>query len=94
MAGLPGPLDPRSFELVDAFRRHQADLERRRVAGIEPDHFVGRPGFAESLIPVWGSGREAIADFQEGDYVGAGINGAAAASDLFLAGAAGKGSQR
>jgi hypothetical protein len=44
------------------------------------------PGFAESLIPVWGSGKEAYADFQDGDYVGAGINGALAASDLFLAG--------
>jgi hypothetical protein len=43
------------------------------------------------MIPVWGSGREAVADFQEGDYVGAGVNGLAAASDLFLAGAAGRG---
>jgi hypothetical protein len=44
------------------------------------------PGFAESLIPVWGSGKEAYADWQDGDYFGAGINGALAASDLFLAG--------
>jgi hypothetical protein len=44
------------------------------------------PGFAESLIPVWGSGKEAYADLQDGDYVGAGINGALAVSDLFLAG--------
>lgn len=90
MARPPGPLDPRSFEFVDAFRRHQAELERRRALGIKPDNFVGHPDFAESLLPVWGSGREAIADFQEGDYLGAGINGAAAASDLFLLGAAGK----
>ncbi len=47
---------------------------------------VGHPGFAESLIPVWGSGREALADFQEGDYLGAALNGALAGSDLFLAG--------
>ncbi len=46
---------------------------------------VGHPGFAESLIPIWGSGREAVADFQEGDYAGAALNGALAASDLFLA---------
>ncbi len=52
---------------------------------------VGHPGFAESLIPVWGSGREAVADFQEGDYAGAAINGALAASDLFLAGTMAKG---
>lgn len=45
---------------------------------------IGHPGFAESLIPVWGSGREAIADFQEGDYWGAALNGGLALSDLFL----------
>src|ERR1700740_1174844 len=52
---------------------------------------VGHPGFAESLIPVWGSGREAVADFQEGDYAGAALNGALAASDLFVAGSVAKG---
>lgn len=52
---------------------------------------VGHPGFAESLIPVWGSGREAVADFQEGDYVGAALNGALAASDVFLAASLAKG---
>ena len=51
----------------------------------------GHPGFAESLIPVWGSGREAVADYQEGDYAGAALNGVLAASDLFLAGSLGKG---
>jgi hypothetical protein len=45
---------------------------------------VGHPGTLESLIPLWGSGREAIADFQEGDYLGAAINGGLAASDIFL----------
>lgn len=44
------------------------------------------PGFAESLIPVWGSAKEAYADAQDGNYVGAGINGVLAVSDLFLAG--------
>jgi hypothetical protein len=52
---------------------------------------VGHPGLVESLIPVWGSGREAVADFQEGDYAGAAINGALAASDLFIAGSIAKG---
>ena len=51
---------------------------------------VGHPGFAESLIPVWGSAREAVADYQDGDYAGAALNGALAASDLFLAGSLGK----
>jgi hypothetical protein len=52
---------------------------------------VGHPGFAESLIPVWGSGREAVADFQEGNYASAALNGALAASDLFLAESVAKG---
>lgn len=51
---------------------------------------IGHPGFWESLIPVWGSGREAVADFQNGDYAGAALNGALAASDLFLGGSIGK----
>jgi hypothetical protein len=40
------------------------------------------PGFAESLVPFWGSTREAIADAREGDYLGAGLNGAMAVSDV------------
>ena len=52
---------------------------------------VGAPGFAESLIPVWGSGRAAINDFQGGDYGWAAFNAAVAVSDVFLVGAAAKG---
>jgi hypothetical protein len=69
--------------------RLKRDRAERAVAG-QPKSSVGHPGFAESLIPVWGSGREAVADFQDGDYVGAALNGGLAASDLFLAGAGGK----
>lgn len=66
--------------------------ERAEAAVAQPPvSSVGHPGFAESLIPVWGSGREAVADFQEGDYAGAALNGALAASDLFLAGSIAKG---
>ena len=43
---------------------------------------VGHPGFAESLIPVWGSGREAIADAHDGDWVGAAVNTGLAISDV------------
>ncbi len=46
---------------------------------------IGHPGFAESLIPVWGSGRDAVADLQEGDYSGAALKGALAVSDLIPA---------
>lgn len=49
------------------------------------------PGDAESLIPVWGSAREAMADGLEGDVVGAGLNAALALSDLTVGGAAAKG---
>jgi hypothetical protein len=40
------------------------------------------PGFVESLVPVWGSAREAAADYQDGNYLGAAINTGLAASDL------------
>ena len=47
---------------------------------------VGPPGTAESFIPIWGSGRESIDDFQNGRYIWGTINGALAASDVFLVG--------
>lgn len=65
-------------------------LRRERLKRDRAEQSVGHPGFAESLIPVWGSGREAVADFQEGDYVGAALNAGLAASDVFLVGTAGK----
>ena len=37
------------------------------------------------MVPIWGSGREALADLHDGKYVGAAVNGALAASDLLLA---------
>lgn len=72
--------------LEERRKRKQAEQAADRGSGTS----VGHPGFGESLIPIWGSGREAVADFQEGDYAGAALNGALAASDVFLAGAAGK----
>lgn len=45
---------------------------------------VGAPSFAESLIPVWGSGREAVNDFQCGRYGWAAVNAAMAVGDVFL----------
>jgi len=47
---------------------------------------VGPPGTAESFIPIWGSGREAIDDFQNGRYVWGTVNGVLAGSDVFLVG--------
>lgn len=45
---------------------------------------ANRPGLAESLIPVWGSARMAIADFEDGNYGLAAFNAAMAISDVFL----------
>lgn len=52
---------------------------------------VAEPGPWESLIPVWGSGRQAIHDFQQGHYGWGTFNGLLAVSDLFLVGTLGKG---
>ena len=96
MAGMPRG-EPRSVPDPDGERYdemiRQGALKKARAEADEsnPPNSVGHPGFAESLIPVWGSGREAVADFQEGDYAGAALNGALAASDLFLAGSVAKG---
>ena len=46
---------------------------------------VGHPGALESVIPLWGSGREALADLHDGNYGGAAMNGALGVSDAFLA---------
>ena len=45
---------------------------------------VEAPGFGESLIPIWGSGKQAIHDYQNGDYGWAAFNAALAISDVFL----------
>lgn len=83
--------DPAGELYNEMIRQERLKRERAEAAAKQPQNSVGHPGFAESLIPVWGSGREAVADFQEGDYAGAALNGALAASDLFLAGSIAKG---
>jgi hypothetical protein len=45
---------------------------------------VGQPGPWELWIPIWGSGRAAIDDFQNGNYGWAAFNTAMAISDVFL----------
>lgn len=75
----------------DAIQSRERAAREAAEAQERSSRSVGHPGFAESLIPVWGSGREAVADFQEGDYAGAALNGALAASDLFVAGSVAKG---
>lgn len=43
------------------------------------------PGALESMIPIWGSGKEALADLEDRNYSGAAVNAALAASDVVLA---------
>jgi hypothetical protein len=50
------------------------------------DYWSSHPGIGESLIPVWGSTREAIADLRDGDYIGAAGNAALAVTDVVPAG--------
>jgi RHS repeat-associated protein len=45
---------------------------------------VGAPGLWESFIPIWGSGRAAINDYQNGHPVWGTINTALAVTDVFL----------
>src|SRR5690606_2148243 len=54
------------------------DVQEQRVEG------VGQPGTAESMIPVWGSGRAAIDHFQHGNYGWGAFHTAMAVSDVFL----------
>ena len=72
--------------------RQAAEIEARRTGARPPAMPAGpswapevsHPGAVESLIPIWGSGREALADLHDGDYLGAAGNGAMAISDLAL----------
>jgi hypothetical protein len=83
---MPQPLN--RFPLPTRWNQPPSALERgvRQLASVK----VGHPGLAESFIPVWGSGREALADLQDGNYLGAAFNGAMAVTDLIPAAAVGK----
>jgi RHS repeat-associated protein len=59
--------------------------ENNPINRIDPDGLeVGEPGFCESLIPVWGSGRTAINDFQTGHPFWGTFDAALAISDTCL----------
>ncbi|HTM09324.1 MAG TPA: RHS repeat-associated core domain-containing protein, partial [Verrucomicrobiae bacterium] len=47
------------------------------------------PGFWEGMIPIWGSGKQAINDFEQGKWGWGTFNTAMAVSDVFLVKAAG-----
>lgn len=48
-------------------------------------HMRRHPDFAESLAPIWGPQREAIADLYDGDYLGTAVNAGLSVADVFLA---------
>ncbi|PZV77584.1 RHS repeat-associated protein [Algoriphagus aquaeductus] len=53
-------------------------------SGTKENKSVGQPGTLESMIPIWGSGKAAVDDFQNGKYGWAAFNSAIAISDIFL----------
>lgn len=48
------------------------------------DLSVGESGVAESMIPIWGSGRDSINHFQKGNYVRGTLFAVFAVSDVFF----------
>lgn len=67
---------------LDYVIRPGTALGQEALARIQQAPNVGHPGMAESFTPVWGSGREAVADLQDRDYWGAAGNAVLAAADL------------
>ncbi|HEY3696826.1 hypothetical protein [Phenylobacterium sp.] len=78
---VPDP-DAAAYEAMVRKQRALNSKHDAHEALPKPDYWSTHPGLGESLIPVWGSAREAIADAKEGDIAGAAINGLLAASDL------------
>ena len=68
---------------IAAKRDGIAQRERTDGPSWAPD--VGHPTAIESMVPIWGSGREVLADLHDGDYLGAAGNGVMAVTDLALA---------
>jgi len=82
--GKPRPISDQARDVhAERIRRNAEMVELAKVAAakLTPD-WDSHPGLAESLIPVWGSAREAIADVHDGDVYGAIGNGVLAATDL------------
>lgn len=74
---------PRSVPDVDGPAYNEAMRKQRALnARQERAWWQEHPGTLESMAPVWGSAREAVADAADGDMVGAIANGALAVADL------------
>jgi hypothetical protein len=75
----PDPDPDPDREAYDEMVRKQRALNAKQHG---ESFWASHPGLGESLVPVWGSAREAIADAHEGDYIGAVGNGILAVTDL------------
>ncbi|HVZ38835.1 MAG TPA: thrombospondin type 3 repeat-containing protein [Candidatus Kapabacteria bacterium] len=66
--------------------QYQYDLGERNPYQIGPaSTSVGQPGPVEKYVPIWGNGRAAIDDFQNGNYGRGILHTLGAATDVFLA---------
>lgn len=73
------PLEDPYEQMIARQRAHNAAQEEEQNRRFE------HPGALESIVPIWGSGKEALADFEDKNYVGGVVNTALAASDVVLA---------
>jgi hypothetical protein len=76
-------------EGINGQLQHIYDFEKNFAAGTvnlagEKPGSVGAPGPWEGIIPVWGSGRAAANDFQNGRWGWGSANAVLAVSDVFL----------
>jgi hypothetical protein len=82
--GKPRAISGQARDVYAERLRREAELRewtKETAEKLTPD-WDRHPDIAESLIPVWGSAREAIADYREGDIPGAALNGVLALTDL------------
>ena len=77
--------DPAGF---DAGLNFYSYVGRKPMTRRDPLGLTDEPGFAEGLIPIWGSGKQALHDFECGHYGWGIFNSALAISDVFLVKAA------
>lgn len=73
--------DKHAYDAASQWQRER-NAQQATQANAQKDLWDTHPGVIESFVPVWGSAREAVADYREGDMVGAAANGALAIADL------------
>jgi RHS repeat-associated protein len=73
--------DPKGFDGGDV--NFYAYVAGNPINAVDPYGLTSQPGFLEGMIPIWGSGKAAINDFECGRYGWAAVNTALAVSDIF-----------